>query len=71
MEFEQYAFNKVKRIVACDTLLTYPNFNEAFKIHTKITASRLGAFIVHKGKPIALYGRKITDTQQRYTLIER
>ena len=27
---KQDAFNKIKRIMACDTLLTYPDFNEIF-----------------------------------------
>ena len=29
-----YAFDKIKRIVARDNLLAYPDFNETFKIHT-------------------------------------
>ena len=30
---EQDAFEKIKRVVARNTLLTYPHFNEIFKIH--------------------------------------
>ena len=33
-DVEQKAFNKIKRIVARDTLLIYPYFNEHFDIHT-------------------------------------
>ena len=33
MQVEQDTFEEIKRIVACDTLLTYPYFNETFKIH--------------------------------------
>ena len=29
---EQETFNEIKRIVARDTLLTYPHFNKTFKI---------------------------------------
>ena len=37
-KIEQDAFDKIKRIVACDTLLNYPDYNETFKIHTNATA---------------------------------
>ena len=38
-------FDEIKRIVACDTLLTYLEFNEAFKIHTNASAFQLGVII--------------------------
>ena len=31
---EQDSFKEIKRIVACDTLSDYTDFNEEFKIHT-------------------------------------
>ena len=34
---EKYIFDEIKRIVARDTLLTYPDFNEAFKIHNDVS----------------------------------
>ena len=68
---EQDAFNKIKRIVASDNLLTYPDFNEKIKIHTDASAFQLGAVIIQKGKPIAFYSRKLTDDQMRYTVTER
>ena len=45
-EFEQDAFNEIKRIVARDTLLNYPSFNEIFKIRTDASAFQLGAVII-------------------------
>ena len=54
-----------------DTLLTYPDFNEAFKIHTDNSPFQLVLVIIHKDKPIYLYGRKLTSDQQRYTVTER
>ena len=33
-QVEQDSFDKVKRIVACDTFPSYPDFNETFKVHT-------------------------------------
>ena len=43
------------------TLLTYPDFNETFKVHNDDSAFQLGAVITQKGKPIAFYSRKPTD----------
>ena len=57
--------------MASDTLLTYPYFNENFKIHTNARAFQLVGVISQKGKPIAFYGGKLTDAQQRYTVTER
>ena len=42
---EQDAFNEIKHIVARDNSLTYPNFNENFKIHTNASAFQLEAVI--------------------------
>ena len=60
---EQDAFNEIKRIVAHDNLLTCPDFNETFKIHTNASKFQLGAVISHKGKLIAFYSGKLTDDQ--------
>ena len=55
--------------MARNTLLTYLECNETFKIHTDASAFQLGAVISQKGKNIAFYGRKLTDSQQQYTVI--
>ena len=34
----QDTFEKIKHIVACNTFLTYPDFNETFEIHTDASA---------------------------------
>ena len=70
-EVEQYAFNEIKWIVSCDNLLICPDFNETFKIHKDTSKFQLGAFISQKGKLIAFYSIKLTDTPKRYTLIEK
>ena len=54
--------------MARDTLLTYPDFNETFKIHTDVSVFQLGAVISQKVKPIAFSSGKLTDAQQLYTV---
>ena len=68
---KQDAFFKIKQIVTRNTLLTYPDFNKTFKVHTDASNFRLGSVIRHKFKPIALYSRKITGSQQQHTVTER
>ena len=70
-QVQQDTFNKTKRIVARDTLLTYPDFNETFKINTDARAFQSGAVISQRGKTIALYSRKLTDAQKWHTVIEK
>ena len=70
-KIEQNTFNKIKRIVDHDTLLTYSYFNEEFKIHTNDSNFQLGAVISQKGKPIDFYSRKLTNDQIRYAVTER
>ena len=70
-QVKQDAFDEIKRIVARDTLLTYPYFNETFKIYANASAFQLWVVISQKGKPIALYSMKLNDAQNRYTVTER
>ena len=70
-QVEQDAFDKIKRIMARNNLLTYPGFNETFKIHTNASAFRLGAVVSQKVKPIAFYSRELTYDKQWYKVTER
>ena len=51
--------------MARDTLLTYLDFNETYKIRTDASAFQLQSFIIQKGTPIIVYILKTTDAQQR------
>ena len=51
-QVEQDIFDEIKRIMARNTLLTYLDFNETFKINTDASAFQLGAVISQKEKPI-------------------
>ena len=64
------AFNKIKQIVGHEMLLSYPDLNQPFEIHTDATHTQLGAVISQKNKPIAFYSRKLQPAQRRYTTAE-
>src|SRR5688500_15145584 len=61
----------MKRVIAREPLLAYPNFSEIFDIHTDASLTHLGACISQNGKPIAFYSRKLNPAQTRYTTTER
>jgi hypothetical protein len=67
----QKAFDDMKRIMARETLLAYPNFNLPFDIHTDASHHQLGAVISQNGRPVAFYSRKLNPAQSRYTTTER
>ncbi len=70
-EEHQQAFDDMKRIIAKETLLTYPNFSKPFQIHTDASDLQLGACISQDGKPLAFYSRKMNPAQTRYTTTEQ
>ena len=70
-QVEQDSFDEIKQVVDHDTLLTYPDFNETFKIHTDASVFQLGAVISQKVKHLASCSREVTDVQQWYTVTER
>ena len=70
-KIEQDAFDEIKRILDRNTLLSYPDFNEEFKIHTNARKFQLWAIIIQKGKLIYFYGKKPTDPQKRHTVTEK
>ena len=67
----QTAFDNMKKLIAKETLLTYPNFNKVFEVHTDASKVQLGACISQEGKPVAFYSRKLNPAQTRYTTTER
>ena len=76
MEFKwtktkQYVFKEIKHIMARDTLLAYPYFNEELKIHTYASNFQLRVVIRQKVKPIAFYSIKQTDSHKWYTVTEK
>ena len=67
----QQSFDTMKRLIARETLLTYPDFNKAFEIHTDASKVQLGACISQEGKPVAFYSRKLNPAQTWYTTTEQ
>jgi hypothetical protein len=60
-ECQDSSFERMKAIMAKETLVTFPNFTKEFEIHTDASKLQSGACISQGGKPVAFYSRKLTD----------
>ena len=67
----EQAFTSMKRLIAKETLLAYPDFNKKFTIHTDASDFQLGAVIMQENKPLAFFSRKLTSAQRNYTTTEK
>jgi hypothetical protein len=67
----QDSFEKMKAIMAKETLVTFPDFTKEFEIHTDASKLQLGACISQGGKPVAFYSCKLQPAQTCYTTTER
>ena len=67
----QQAFEGMKRVIAKETILAYPDFNLPFDVHTDASDRQLGAVISQNGKALAFYSRKLNSAQRNYTTTER
>ena len=50
--------------------MAYPQFDKPFVIYTDASTRQLGGVITQDNRPIAFFSRKLTPTQQRYTVTE-
>ncbi len=53
------AFEAIKKIIAKDVILAYPDFSEALKIYTDASLRQLGTVIVQNNRPIAFFSIKL------------
>ena len=68
---QQSCFDAIKCVIGPDVLWAYPDFNALFEIHTDASKLQIGAVISQKGKPFALYLRRMNSAQQNYTTAEK
>jgi hypothetical protein len=52
-------------------MLSFPDFNKPFEIHTDASDFQLGAVIMQERRPVVFYSRKLSPAQQNYTTGKR
>lgn len=65
------AFRDLKKMIADDTLLHFPDHTKPFHVYTDASDFQLGAVIMQDGKPLAYYSRKLNSAQKNYTVTEK
>jgi hypothetical protein len=66
----QQAFDNVKAAIAKETDLAYLDFLKLFKIYTDASSMQLGAMITWDNRPIVFFSRKLSEMQQKYSVME-
>jgi hypothetical protein len=67
----QKAFDKMRLLMAADALAAYPDHNKRFNVYTDVSDFQLGACIIHEGRLVAYFLRKLKKSQQNYTTMEK
>ena len=52
-EVHNQAFEAIKKVIAREVMLAYPDYNKPFEIFMDASIRQLGAVITQKGRPLA------------------
>jgi hypothetical protein len=66
----QEAFDAIKKALAREVLLAYPDYSSPFEIYTDASSRQLGAVITQRNRPIAFFSRKLSSAQRKYSVTE-
>ena len=58
-------------MVSDETLLSYPDWEIPFTVHTDASDKQLGAVISQNNKPIAFFSRRLGKPQSNYTRTDK
>lgn len=70
-EMHEEAFNSLKNEISDKSTLRYFDTNKDITLEVDASLKGLGAAIIQDGKPIAFASKALTETQSRYSNIER
>ena len=68
---QQTAFEKTKTVLTTLPVLAYFDKNKECTIQTDASKTGLGAVLLQDGQPVVYASRTLTDTEHRYSNIER
>jgi hypothetical protein len=64
----QQVFDNIKAAIAKETVSAYPDLSKPFETYTKASSMQLGAVITQDNRPIALFSRKLSQMQHKYSV---
>ena len=70
-EAQDKAFRKLKKLLTESPILAYYDRKSELIIKCDASQFRIGAALMQNGKPLAYASRALTDTESRYTIIEK
>jgi ribonuclease HI len=70
-KIHQQAFDNVKAIITKDVTLAYPDFMQGFGIYTDSSKLQLGAVITQTNRPLGFFTKKLSPTQQKYSVTKQ
>ena len=68
---QQNAFEAIKQVITTLPVLTYFNKTKKHAIQCNASKKGLGAVLLQESKPVMYVSRALTETEQRYSNIER
>lgn len=71
---QQTSFESLKKALAEQVVLAFPDFNELFYVTTDASNVAIGAYLSQNypnDRPIFFFSKTLNDTQRRYSTIER
>ena len=60
-----------KAAIARDVILAYPDYTQGFEIYTDSSRLQLGAIITQNKRPMAFFSRKLSPSQQKYSVTKQ
>jgi hypothetical protein len=66
----QHMIDNVKAAIAIEVVLAYSDFSKPFEIYTDASSTQLGVVIAQDNMPIAFFSRKLSKTQQKFSVTE-
>jgi hypothetical protein len=70
-KIHQQAFDNIKATIAKGVTLAYPDYTQGFEVYTDSSKLQLGAVITQANRPLALFSRKLSPAQQKYSVTEQ
>lgn len=67
----QNSFDKIKDKLSAIPLLAYPDINKPYTLFTDASMSHVSACLVQEDKPIFFLSHKLSETQQKWSTIEK